>query len=151
MPFAFLLVPVALLASVFSGVSQVAAAPLAVVDQELHITNPSWPVPKNAKELKEFRASIAKQRKALEIRKFKSAQDRLKTEHRIESADRQLDIDDPKTVLGKLAADEDGKPLAATSTIFRQLFGRDPDKREKEVCLKRFQNSEEGPETPGGH
>lgn len=136
-PFAFLLVPVALLA--FSGASQVAAAPLAVVDQELHITNPSWPVPKNAKELKEFRANIANQRKALEIKKFKSAEDRLKAEHRIESADRQLDIYDSKTVLGKLAADDDGKPQAATSTIFRQLFGREPDKREKEICLKHFQ------------
>lgn len=136
-PFAILLLPAVLVTAVFSS-----ASPLAAADQELHITNPSWPVPKNAKELKEFRANIAKQREALEFKKFKSAEDRLKAEHRIESADRQLDIYDPKTVLGKLAADEDSKPEAATSTIFRELFRREPDRREKEVCLKHFQKKD---------
>ncbi|MBC8288765.1 MAG: hypothetical protein H8E37_00455 [Planctomycetes bacterium] len=133
---AFLLATVAfLLVTVPSGNPQ----KLAAEDRNIFLTNT---VPKNAKELKEFRAQLDQQLKAFELKKFKSAQDRLAAERRIVAGHRQLDVHDPQTVLGKLAAKEDETPSEITTSIFGELLGRQPEEREIELCQKHFKKKD---------
>jgi hypothetical protein len=103
----------------------------------LPVRNPALRPPfKDLAQLKQARKELQNQLKSLEIKKFKSQAGRLKARHQIVLGLRELDVYDPGTAIGKLAAQKDAPDSKLIGTVYRELLTREPEEKEKEICRK---------------
>lgn len=131
-----------LLLTMFLGA--LAASDAAAEESRLPVRNPALRPPfKDLAELKQARKELQKQLKSLEIKKFKSQEDRLKAEHRIVLRLRELDVHDPGTAIGRLTAQKDTPDEKLIGTIYRELLIREPEKPEIEICRKHLKEKGE--------